>query len=355
MALLPSRYTPEVNEKIIREAARMLADAAPPGRSSRPPRAAVVAVLFPLLAIAGLGFLGRGNEPDTNVPFDRSSVISADATGTTAKVQDFVLKRGGEPTPPSFGMVAAAGNPVRPVNAIRPAAPKPTLSPRPPASADCVTCGARAAADTGSMETLFDESAIPAGDPAAAPVPTPPSALLVNVGTRIPIVLTHDVLTGAGAAPVTATVENHVLAGRRVAVPQGVLVVGEGFSVTESDRVQVVFSALVMEGKTIPLQGLALGVDDDLGLPGSVVRRASKGRAGVGKVLGALGGAASTLSFGLLGPKPDLAEVAAAELAQQTSRDVQGLSRQWSVSDKAVRLKAGTRGVVFLRADLQLP
>ena len=32
MALLPSRYTPEVNERVIREAARMLAEAAASGR-----------------------------------------------------------------------------------------------------------------------------------------------------------------------------------------------------------------------------------------------------------------------------------------------------------------------------------
>ena len=75
----------------------------------------------------------------------------------------------------------------------------------------------------------------------------------------------------------------------------------------------------------------------------------------MGRVLGALGGAASTLSFGLLGPRPDLADLTAAELAQQAGRDVQGVSRQWSVSDKAVRLEAGTRGVLYLRADLKLP
>lgn len=355
MALLPSRYTPETNERIIREAARILAGAATPGRPPRRPRAALAAVLFPAVTIVGLGFLERDDPHGSGVPFDRSSVISADVTGTTAKLQDFLYAQGGTEKP-RFAEAVEPHAEVSPTSHVRFSATDSASRPRPTARTDYRASSAKTTDDVGATEVVFDENATPFREPVSPPpAPAASSPSLINVGTRIPVILTHDVVTGTGPAPVSARVESDAMADSGVALPKGALVVGEGFSIDESDRVQVVFSALVVKGKTVALQGLALGVDDDLGLPGKVVRKTSKGRGGAGRALGALGGAASTLSFGLLGPKPALVDLTAAELAQQASRDVQAVSRQWSLSDKVVRLAAGTRGIVYLRADLQLP
>ena len=349
MHRLPSRYTPEVNESILHEAAQILAAAAASGKPRPQSRAALAGALLSILAIVGLGFLGREDQRGSGVPFDRSSIIAADATGTTAKLQDFVPETRAEEQPRSSAKVASPAV-VRTIKTQRSAASHVSRDSNIGAPAPCVGCTSKAIAEAEPVDVLFDESVFGEG---VAALPAP-SGLLVNLGTRIPVVLTHDVTTGAGPAPVTARVEGN-LGAAQLGYLRGSLVVGEGLSVDESDRAQVVFSAMVVDGKTVPLQGLALGVDDELGLPGKLVRKASKRKNGVGRVLGALGGAASTLSFGLLGPRPDLADLTAAGLAQEAGRDVQGLRGQWSLSDKAIRLMAGTPGLLYLRADLLLP
>jgi type IV secretory pathway VirB10-like protein len=89
-------------------------------------------------------------------------------------------------------------------------------------------------------------------------MPEKPLPLVINVGTRIQAVLTDPVVTGAALAPATAKLANDVLVGDRVAIPAGTVLVGEGFATQQDDRAQVVFSAIVKDGKTLQFEGWAL-------------------------------------------------------------------------------------------------
>ena len=113
------------------------------------------------------------------------------------------------------------------------------------------------------------------------PAPEKPPPLVINIGTRIAAVLTDPVVTGAALAPATAKLASDVYVGDRLAVPAGTLLVGEAFATQQDDRAQVVFSAIVRDGKTINLEGWALQ-DGEIGVRGKVVRKGSKTKRGAG-------------------------------------------------------------------------
>src|SRR5260370_1108767 len=124
-----------------------------------------------------------------------------------------------------------------------------------------------------------------------------PFPLVINIGTRSEAVLSNPVITGAALAPATARLANDVYVGDRLAMPAGTVLVGEGFATQQDDRAQVVFTAMVKDGKTIQLEGWALQ-EGETGIHAKLVRKGSKAKKGAGTVLGA---AASALSFGLGG------------------------------------------------------
>src|SRR5262249_9744085 len=141
----------------------------------------------------------------------------------------------------------------------------------------------------------------PTPTPQPSPSPTPtPAPLVVNIGTRVEAVLTEPIVTGAALAPATAKLATDVMAGGQGAIPSGTLLVGEGFATQQDDRAQVVFSAIVKDGKTVQFEGWALQ-QGEVGVKGKVIRKASKGKSGAGTLLGA---AATGLSFGLSGAVP---------------------------------------------------
>lgn len=345
--ILPSRYTPEVNDRIIQEAGRILAQAAASGKPRSTPRAAAAAVLLPVVVLGGvvLHDLGKGGDPG-RVAFDRSSVISADATGTGARASDFA------PRQPKQAMPLPTGAPAAPPAA----APMPVRRARsapntPRGEIDIATKRQDVAL---AEEVLFDEA-----DPAAfalvvnAPTEAPPPRLL-SVGTRIPVVFQEPLITGSTPVPATARVAVPVEVEGRVTLPGGTTVIGEAFAVAESDRVQVAFTTVLLEGRSVPLQGLALAGDGGLGVPGKVLKK-GKGRGAAGRLLGVLGSAANAASLGLLGGERGLHETAAVELAQGLTHDMQSWANRFSFSDKVVRVPAGTNALVYLRADLTLP
>src|SRR5262245_909458 len=345
--LLPSRYTPEVNDRIINEAARILASAAASGKPKRRPASAIAVLLVPLAVVGGLVATEGPGVPGGTVAFDRASVIAAAATGTGARVRDFLAKgASGEPArpestaaSPSPGAERLKGSRFAAVRAGRVPSPTP-LSPG---------HDRRAAAPAEPDEVLFDSET---GYAAVVPAEEQARAVVLNVGSRIPIVLAEALTTGATAVPFGGRVASDVSVGTRVALPAGASVIGEAFAVSDNDRVQAVLAAVVVNGRTLPLQGLVLGTDGGLGLPGKVLSKGSKSKGATRRALALLGSAANAASLGMFASKPGIGGAAALELAQDASHGLDHLAQRWSPSDKVVRVPAGSSAFIYLRSDL---
>jgi hypothetical protein len=172
----------------------------------------------------------------------------------------------------------------------------------------------------------------------------------VNVGTRIRALVTDPVVTGVALAPVTARLSEDVAVNGAVVVPSGATLVGEAFSTQEGDRVQVVFNALVVGGRTQRFDGWALQ-DGEMGLRGKVLKKGSKGKHGAAALVGA---AATGLAYGTSGVVPGAAGAALSSFGSSVGSDVEGVSRDWRRSDKVVRVEAGVPITVYLRRDLTL-
>jgi hypothetical protein len=181
-------------------------------------------------------------------------------------------------------------------------------------------------------------------------VPEKPAPIVINVGTRMEAVLAEPVITGAALAPAAAKLVADFYVGDRLAIPAGTPLVGEGFATNQDDRVQVVFTAFVKEGKTVQLEAWALQ-DSEMGIKGKILRKGSKTKKGAGTVLGA---AASALSFGLAGAAPGPGGAALASLGSTASSDLNSLGRNLRWSDKAVRVEAGVPITVYVRRDLKI-
>jgi hypothetical protein len=171
---------------------------------------------------------------------------------------------------------------------------------------------------------------------------------VINMGTRVGAVLTDPVVTGSALSPATARLVNDVYVRDRLAIPAGTVLVGEAFATQQDDRAQVVFTAIVKDGKTLQFEGWALQ-EGETGIRAKVVRKASKAKKGAGTVLGA---AASALSFGLAGAASGPAGAALASLGNTAASDLTGVGRDWRRTDKAVRVEAGVPITVYIRRDL---
>jgi len=182
------------------------------------------------------------------------------------------------------------------------------------------------------------------------PAPEKPRPIVINIGTRIAAVLTDPVVTGAALAPATAKLASDVYVGDRLAIPAGTMLVGEGFATQQDDRAQIVFTAMVRDGKTIAFEGWALQ-DGEVGIRGKVVRKGAKTKKGAGTILGA---AASALTLGVAGALSGPEGAALASLGNTASNDLVGLSREWRHSDKVVRVAAGVPITVYLRRDISM-
>jgi hypothetical protein len=341
---LPSRW----QEILRREAAENVGNALAQAKDQPDPRRIprwTVPVLAVGLAFVSLLGINGGTEATGkgSVPFDRSTIISTRTAGLGASAEDLAPRR--EPS----------------------AAPKPVVEPSPPATAariperaeprrpDRRAGGNRARRDSERRRADLADvlSTLPQEpeSPPSPPAPEKPPPLVINIGTRIAAVLTDPVVTGAALAPATAKLANDVYVGDRLAVPAGTLLVGEAFATQQDDRAQVVFSAIVRDGKTINLEGWALQ-DGEIGVRGKLIRKGSKTKRGAGSVLGA---AASALTFGLAGAGGSGPERAAlAALGNTAANDLVGLGRDWRQSDKVVRVPAGVPISVYIRRDLTM-
>jgi hypothetical protein len=299
------------------------------------PTLAVGAACVSLLSInGGTEATGKGS-----VPFDRSNVISTRTAGVSASAEDLAPR----PSPTLLPSPAVEPTPAPTARARGgPARPRRPAPDRDKASAACPECDKRRAA-------ALQEAPSPTPEPEPSPSPPEkPLPVVINVGTRVEAVLTDPVVTGAALAPATARLAKDLYVGDRLAIPAGTLLVGEGFSTQQDDRAQVVFTAVVKDGKTLQFEGWALQ-DGETGVKGKLVRKGSKGKKGAGTVLGA---AASALSYGVAGAMGGPEGAALASLGNTAASDLVGLGRDWRRSDKVVRVDAGVLITVYIRRDL---
>jgi hypothetical protein len=347
----PSRYQPyeEALNRKLEEAARaaVQGQAAPPAEHLVPRWTRALGAVA--LAAAGLAFVaGARSDTTSRLSTGPGTMFSAQLAGAGASAQDLIPPQP-RPAPPTAAPTAATRDAQTPREFMRELEDRPQARVRrPPAPAPsptpCVNCPETAPASV----VLFDATGehgvlVPAAVPEARPV--------VNVGTRIRATVPEPIMTSPGGTPVLALVAEQVTLGERVILPAGARLIGDAFSIEEDDRVQVVLTALVLDGKTVPLSGVVLSDDNRLGLPAKVVKKASKGKRGLGKALGV---AASTLSFGLIPRGSDLGAAAASQLANETARELSQVHARWTRSDKVLRAPAGNV-TVYLRSDLELP
>jgi hypothetical protein len=331
---LPSRWQEILRREAAANVGTVLAQAREQPDPRRVPRWTMPAIVVGVATVSLLGLLGRTDAKGKgNLPFDRSTVISTRTAGLGANAEDLAPRV--TPSPPLAPLREPSPAPVSPP-------PRPSIRRDKPSSSACPECDRRRAA-------LARMELSPTPEPSPSPaLPEKPSPLVINIGTRVQAVLTDPLVTGAALAPATAKLANDVLVGDRVAIPAGTVLVGEGFATQQDDRAQVVFSAIIKDGKTLQFEGWALQ-EGEIGVKGKVVRKGSKGKRGAGPVLGA---AASALTFGLSGAVPGVGGAALSSLGNTAANDLVGLGRDWRRSDKVVRVEAGVPVTVYIRRDL---
>jgi hypothetical protein len=339
---LPSRWQEILRREAAENVGNVLAQAKDQPDPRRIPRWTVPALAVGLASVSLLSINGGPEATGKgSVPFDRSTVISTRTAGLGASAEDLAPHREPsaapdlvvEPSPAAAAQLPERAEPRRP---SRPAS------------------GNRARPDKerrrGDLAEVLSTRPQEAESPPPPPAPEKPPPLVVNIGTRIAAVLTDPVVTGAALAPATAKLTSDVYVGDRLAVPTGTLLVGEAFATQQDDRAQVIFSAIVRDGKTIHFEGWALQ-DGEIGVRGKRVRKGSKTKRGAGTVLGA---AASALTFGLAGVGSGPERAALASLGNSAASDLTGLGRDWRQYDKVVRVPAGVPIIVYIRRDLTM-
>jgi hypothetical protein len=331
---LPTRW----QEILRREAADKVGNVLAQAKDQAPPRrlprwTAPVGVI----AVASLSLWSLLGESEArgrgSLPFDRGTLISTRTAGLGANAEDLAPSR---KEPEALAPPSAAPS----IASKKPAAPRSS----PPQKPRCVDCDKRKLVEP----TPTPPPPEPVEEKPPVTVPEKPAPLVVNIGTRLQATLTEPVITGAALCPVGAQLAADYVVGDRVALPAGTRLVGEAFATHQDDRVQVVFTAFVRDGKTTPLEAWALQ-DGEMGLKGKLIRKGSKGKKGAGTALGA---AASALSFGLAGAASGPAGAALANLGSSASADLNNLGRDWKWSDKVVRVESGVPISVYVRRDL---
>lgn len=316
--------------------------------------AMVVVAVGKLLFFSGQG--ARGTRPVNAV-----ALASADGTGLGSSPVGFLTEPSPTPQPsaaPTTGPAASAGEvqapavkPRRPPGDRRPAPLPAASAPRPPDDLPVLlAAGGHEAAPDYAVEIGLDPAAH-----ATATAASPPAPTVVNMGTRLQVRLESSLRTGATLTPVTAVLTADLRSGDRVILPAGARVVGSAFATTGDDRVQLVWRALVVNGRTVPFEGETLADDGTVGLVGKVIARRGKGiLRRIGSV--ALTAAGATVAYGVPGVDGVLGragDVAADQAGRQLER--MGQQREWLQADKVVELRAGAPCVVYVSSDIVLP
>ena len=337
---LPSRWQEILRREAADNVGNVLAQAREQPESRRVPRWTVPTLVVGVACVSLLSINGGTQATGKgSVPFDRSTVMSTRTAGLGASAEDLAPRPAPSPLPTPPIETAQAGAIRDRRERVRPSR---TALERDGPRAACPECDKRRA-------SLLQTEASPAPEPSPSPLEKP-LPVVINVGTRVDAVLTDPVVTGAALAPATAKLAKDIHVGDRLAIPAGTVLVGEGFATQQDDRAQVVFTAIVKDGKTLQFEGWALQ-DGETGVKGKVVRKGSKGKKGAGTVLGA---AASALTYGVAGAMGGPEGAALASLGNTAANDLGSLGRDWRRSDKVVRVEAGVPITVYIRRDLTI-
>jgi len=339
---LPSRWQEILRREAAANVGTVLAQARDQPDPRRVPRWTVPSLVVGLASASLLSVMGR-TEPRGrgSVPFDRSTVISTRTAGLGASAEDLAPR----PAPTALPMPPLDTS--APVLTERRERPEPRRAARggDRHRAACPDCDKRRAAHPLMESTPPDPAPSPSVSPSSPEKQLP---LVINMGTRVEAVLTDPVITGAALAPATAKLAKDIYVRDRLAIPAGTVLVGEGFATQQDDRAQVVFTAIVKDGKTIQFEGWALQ-EGETGIRAKMVRKGSKAKKGAGTVLGA---AASALTFGLAGAASGPEGAALASLGNTAANDLFGLCRDWRRTDKVLRVEACVPITVYIRRDL---
>jgi Bacterial conjugation TrbI-like protein len=348
VSIISTRFDQALRAQIVQQA-RTVIDSAQARTRKRLRRRVFLWLALPV-ALGGLVLApSEAARPRSRVAFAQGNVISAESQGLGGGVEELL-----PPSPPPVpGQGQQSPISIEPEDLVardpEPTAARP-LSRQQADAKPCATCGKEDAATAGTdaSHELATEELLPETEDVPAEEPRVPTARVLNMGSRFDAVLDLPTQTGAAGAPVAAVVAADVSDSHGVVLPAGARVVGEAFATTADDRVHMAVTAVVIDGKTIRLHGLALGPDGTFGVAGKVVRKGSKKKAGAGRVLGAVG---SAISFGLIGGRAGLIDSTAAEFARDAGRSLSGLEAAWQRSDKVVRVPAGTRLTIYVRED----
>lgn len=295
----------------------------------------------------------RGNEP-----LGAGAVATADGAGVGSSAAAFLPRAQAAPVTASAPAPVAAPAPAVPKAMTRIAPP---TAPTRHAQSQSRASPREAPADDLplllSADDAHDDFAAEVGLPTASPganSTAPAAPAVINVGTRLRATLEAPLRTGSSLAPATAVLADDLRSGERVLLAAGTRLVGSAFATPNDDRVQILWRALVREGRTLAVQAETLGPDGAPGLAGKVIRRHRKGvLRRIGSTLAATAGDAA----GYAVPLGDTAlEQAGAALAGRAGRELGqlGSGREWLQVDTVVELKAGLPIVVYVSADITL-
>ena len=346
---LPSRWQEILRREAATNVGNVLAQAKEQPEPTRLPRWTLPAVVVTVASLAMLSLLGGTEARDRgSVPFDRATVLSTRTAGLGANAEDLApratpapitIPEVPEPTPSAvLAELDHKHAEERPT--------PPPVKPRKPRE-KCVGCDVPRPKAKRDVEPIVVAEAAP---PPVIVIPEKPAPVIINVGTRLEALLSDPVITGAALAPATAQLAKDLVIGERLVMRQGTTLVGEAFATQTDDRAQIVFTAIVKDGKTLQFEGWALQ-QGEMGVRGKVIRKASKVKKGAGAVLGA---AASALTFGLGGVNPGPESAALASLGNTAANDLIGVGRDWRRSDKGVRIAAGIPITVYIRRDISI-
>lgn len=345
-----ARRTEELSNTQAERAAELAQQGA--GRGVRTRRVTLVRVAAVALALffARLVLCGtpgrRGNEP-----IGAGAVATADGAGVGSSAAAFLpraeaatMRESAAPPSPEPKAEAPAAS-SRPATRSAPRHAQPHQSPQGPGEPR------ESLPLLISADDAHDEFAAEVGLASAASAAPMP---VFNVGTRLRATLEAPLRTGSTLAPATAVLAEDIRAGDQVLLKAGTRLAGSAFATPNDDRVQILWRALVREGRTLAIQAETLGPDGAPGIAGKVIRRHRKGvLRRIGSTLTATAGEAA----GYAVPFGDTAlERAGAVLASKAGRELGdlGAGREWLQADTVVELKAGAPLVVYLSADLAL-
>lgn len=296
---------------------------------------AVSVLVLLRLTVCGGARGRRGTEP-----IGAGAVATAEGAGVGSAASGFLPQVASQPKPAPTPTPAPVATPTSAEPRARAAPLRPRPAPR-------------------ALPTLAPPTPAPTLADRAVGVLTPPTAVptsppVLNIGTRLVARLEAPLRTGAALAPATALLDDDVRIAGSIRLPAGTRLVGSAFAMPHDDRVQILWRAVVHDGRTLTFRGETLGDDGAPGLKGKVLDRRRKGV--LRRVGAAVLDATGDVAAGAVSGSGSLGR-AGSTLAGRFDRELDeaAAGREWLQADTVVELKAGVTCTVYVSADVLLP